>query len=50
MFSNGNFKIKEWRYSHDKIALEQDVIPIDIKTVHEKVLGVVWNPTADNFY
>ena len=46
MSSNGNFKIKEWRYSHDKIALEQDVIPIDIKTVH----GVVWNPTADNFY
>ena len=50
ILSNGNFKIKEWIYSHDKITPEQDLLPTDMKTAHEKVLGVVWNPITDNFY
>ena len=50
ILSNGNFKIKEWIYSHDKIAPDQDLLPTDMKTAHEKVLGVVWNPITDNFY
>ncbi|KAL9967197.1 hypothetical protein ACROYT_G025375 [Oculina patagonica] len=49
ILSNGNFKIKEWIYSYDNIAPDQDIIPTDIKTAHEKVLGVVWNPITDNF-
>ena len=50
ILSNGNFKIKEWIYSHDKIAPDQDLLPKDMKTAHKKVLGVVWNPITDNFY
>ena len=50
ILSNGNFKIKEWIYSHDKIAPDQDLLPTDMKTAHEKVLGVVWNPITDKFY
>ena len=50
ILSNRNFKIKEWIYSHDKIAPDQDLLPTDMKTAHEKVLGVVWNPITDNFY
>ena len=50
ILSNGNFKIKEWIYSHDNIAPDQDLIPTDMKTAHEKVLGVVWNAITDNFY
>ncbi|KAL9955853.1 hypothetical protein ACROYT_G037242 [Oculina patagonica] len=36
ILSNGNFKIKEWIYSYDNIAPDQDIIPTDIKTAHEK--------------
>ena len=50
ILSNGDFKITEWIYSHDNIAPHQDLIPTDMKTAHEKVLGVVWNPITDNFY
>ncbi|XP_068723850.1 uncharacterized protein [Montipora capricornis] len=50
ILSNGNFKIKEWIYSHGNIAPDQDLIPTDKKTAHEKVLAVVWNPIKDNFY
>ena len=50
ILSNGNFRIKEWIYSHDKIAPDQDLLPTGMKTAHEKVLGVVWNPITDNFY
>jgi len=50
ILSNRNFKIKEWIYSHDNIAPDQELIPTDMKTAHEKVLGVVWNPITDNVY
>ena len=51
ILSNGNFKIKEWIYSHDKIASDHDLLTItDMKTAHQKVLGVVWNPITNNFY
>ena len=40
ILSNGNFKIKEWIYSHDKIAPDHDRLPSDMKTAHGKVLGV----------
>ena len=49
ILSYGNFKIKEWIYSHDKTAPDQDLIPTNTKTAHEKVLGIVWNPITDNF-
>lgn len=50
ILSDGNFKITEWIYSHDNIAPDQDLIPTEKKTANEKALGVVWNPSTDNFY
>ena len=51
ILSDRHFKIKKWTYSaHDKIAPDKDLLPTDMKTEHEKVLGVVWNPVTDNFY
>ena len=50
ILSNGNFRIKEWLYSHDKNASDHDLLPTDMKTAYGKVLGVVWNPITDNSY
>lgn len=49
ILNKGNFKIKEWIYLYDKTSPDQELIPTDTKTVHEKVLGVVGNPITDNF-
>ena len=49
ILSIGNFKVKEWIYSHNNIAPTQDLIPTDMKTAHEKVFGGVWNLNMYNF-
>ena len=38
ILSNGNFKIKEWIYSHDKIAPDQDLLPTDMESNSRLVL------------
>ena len=44
----GNFKMKEWIFTHDRIDLLK-TIPNDKSSTAEKVLGVVWNPVQDTF-
>ena len=47
LLHEGNFKMKEWIFTHDRTDLLK-AIPND-KSSTEKVLGVVWNPVQDEF-
>ena len=47
LLDEGNFKMKEWIFTHDRTDLLK-TIPND-KSSTEKVLGVVWNPVQDEF-
>ena len=46
----GGFKLKEWTYSEDRSSRHEPKIPMEPSTATEKVLGVIWDPTTDNFH
>ena len=48
LLDEGNFKMKEWIFPHDRIDILK-TIPNDKSSNTEKVLGVVWNPVQDKF-
>ena len=48
LLDEGNFKMKEWIFTHDRTDLLK-TIPNDKSSATEKVLGVVWNPVQDEF-
>ena len=48
LLDKGNFKMKEWIFTHDRTDLLK-AIPNDKSCTTEKVLGVVWNPVQDEF-
>ena len=48
LLDEGNFKMKEWIFTHDRTDLLK-TIPNDKSSSTEKVLGVVWNPVQDEF-
>lgn len=48
LLDKGNFKMKEWIFTHDRTDLLK-TIPNDKSCTTEKVLGVVWNPVQDEF-
>ncbi|XP_068713032.1 uncharacterized protein [Montipora foliosa] len=48
LLDEGNFKMKEWIFTHDRIDILKP-IPNDKSSNSEKVLGVVWNPVQDEF-
>ena len=50
ILNKGGFKLKEWTYSEDPSSKHEPKIPMEPSTATEKVLGVVWDPTKDNFH
>lgn len=48
LLDEGNFKMKEWIFTHYKTDLLKP-IPNDISSTTEKVLEVVWNPDQEEF-
>ena len=48
LLDEGNLKMKEWIFTHDRTDLLK-TIPNDKSSTTEKVLGVVWNPVQDEF-
>ena len=42
----GGFKMKEWIYSRDSITSHENIIP----TPTEKVLGITWSPSHEEFH
>lgn len=46
----GAFKLKEWIYSEDRSSRHEAKIPMEPSNAAEKVLGVIWDPTTDNFH
>ena len=46
----GAFKLKEWIYPEDRSSRHEPKIPMEPSTATEKVLGVIWDPTTDNFH
>ena len=48
LLDEGNFKMKEWIFTHDRIDILK-TIPNDKSSNTKKVLGVVWNPVQDEF-
>ena len=48
LLDEGNFKMKEWIFTHDRTDLLK-TIPNDKSSTTEKVLGVVWNPVQNEF-
>lgn len=50
LLNKGGFKLKEWTYSEDRSSRHEPKIPMEPSTATEKVLGVIWDPTTDNFH
>lgn len=50
LLNKGGFKLKEWTYSEDRSSRHEPKIPMEPSTAAEKVLGVIWDPTTDNFH
>ena len=48
LLDEGNFKMKEWIFTHDRTDLLKTALKGKASTV-EKVLAVVWNPVQDEF-
>ena len=48
LLDEGNFKMKEWIFTHDRTDLLK-TISKDKSSTTEKVLGVVWNLVQDEF-
>ena len=48
LLGDGNFKMKEWIFTHDRTDLLKTAPKGKASTV-EKVLAVVWNPVQDEF-
>ena len=50
LLNKGGIKLKEWTDSEDRSSRHEPKIPMEPSTATEKVLGVIWDPTTDNFY
>ena len=50
LLNKRGFKLKEWNYSEDRSSRHEPKIPMEPSTATEKVLGVIWDPTTDNFH
>ena len=50
LLNKGGFKLKEWTYSEDRSSRHEPKIPMEPSTATEKVLGVIWDPTTENFH
>ena len=50
LLNKGGFKLKESTYSEDRSSRHEPKIPMEPSTATEKVLGVIWDPTTDNFH
>ena len=53
LLNKGGFKLKEWIYSEDRSSRHEPKIPMEPSTATEateKVLGIIWDPTTDNFH
>ena len=46
ILDKGGFKMKEWIYSRDSITSDEEIMP----TPTEKVLGITWSPSDDEFH
>ena len=46
ILDKGGFKIKEWIYSRYSITTDEEIMP----TPTEKVLGITWSPSHDEFH
>ena len=46
ILDKGGFKMKDWIYSRDSIPTDEKIIP----TPTEKVLGIIWSPSHDEFH
>ena len=53
LLNKGGFKLKESTYSEDRSSRHEPKIPMEPSTATEateQVLGIIWDPTTDNFH